>query len=152
MPSKITVLPQASGTAMIYRPIDENGFTDVVARFLRSEFCHKGIFANRESRSAASRERRSAAYGHPRQRGPPPARDVRHDRRSHRTEGCWNDELFTARLTPKTSGAYHGAIPRQTPASCRIAIASRSGRSDGITSPAICVVIVAASRKSLNEC
>jgi hypothetical protein len=32
----------------VFRPIDENGFSDVVARFLQTELAHAGIFANRE--------------------------------------------------------------------------------------------------------
>lgn len=36
------------GSAQIYRPIDENGFSDVIARYLRQELGAMGFFANRE--------------------------------------------------------------------------------------------------------
>jgi hypothetical protein len=36
------------GTAKVFRPIDENGLSDVIARFLRRELVGAGIFANRE--------------------------------------------------------------------------------------------------------
>ena len=48
--------------------------------------------------------------------------------------------------TPRITGAFHGAMPSTTPTGWRIAIAKLFGLSDGITSPAICVVIEAASR------
>ena len=48
--------------------------------------------------------------------------------------------------TPRMIGAFHGAMPSITPTGWRIAIAMQPGLSDGITSPAICVVIAAASR------
>ena len=48
--------------------------------------------------------------------------------------------------TPRITGAFHGAMPSTTPTGWRIAIAKLFGLSDGITSPAICVVIAAASR------
>jgi hypothetical protein len=35
-------------TSQLYRPIDENGFSDVVARRLRHHLASKGIFTNRE--------------------------------------------------------------------------------------------------------
>lgn len=53
--------------------------------------------------------------------------------------------VATAR-TPRMIGAFHGAMPRQTPAGWRTDIARHPGLSDGITSPAICVVSDAASR------
>ena len=48
--------------------------------------------------------------------------------------------------TPRITGAFHGAMPSTTPTGWRIAIAKLFGLSDGITSPATCVVIEAASR------
>jgi hypothetical protein len=36
------------GTSQLYRPIDENGFSDVIARYLRQHLSVAGIFANRE--------------------------------------------------------------------------------------------------------
>jgi hypothetical protein len=36
------------GSTSVFRPIDENGFSDVVVRFLQSELAQAGIFANRE--------------------------------------------------------------------------------------------------------
>ncbi len=56
--------------------------------------------------------------------------------------------MATAR-TPRMTGAFHGAMPSTTPTGWRTAMASRPGLSDGITSPAICVVIAAASRSML---
>jgi hypothetical protein len=49
--------------------------------------------------------------------------------------------------TPRMTGAFHGAIPSTTPTGWRIAIDRMPGLSDGITSPDICVVSAAASRK-----
>ena len=48
--------------------------------------------------------------------------------------------------TPRMMGAFHGAMPSTTPAGCRTPMASEPGTSDGITSPAMCVVSAAASR------
>ena len=42
--------------------------------------------------------------------------------------------------TPRMTGAFHGAMPSTTPAGWRTAMASEPGLSEGITSPAICVV------------
>ena len=56
--------------------------------------------------------------------------------------------MATARI-PRMTGAFHGAIPRTTPTGWRTPIASSPGRSDGMISPAICVVIAAASRSML---
>ena len=50
---------------------------------------------------------------------------------------------------PRMTGAFHGAMPSTTPAGCRSAMASSPGRSDGMTSPLICVVRAAASRSML---
>ena len=36
------------GSTQSYRPIDENGLSDVVARYLRQELQVQGVFANRE--------------------------------------------------------------------------------------------------------
>ena len=56
--------------------------------------------------------------------------------------------MATARV-PRMTGAFHGAMPTQTPAAWRIPMASVPGLSDGMTSPVICVVIAAASRSML---
>ena len=37
--------------------------------------------------------------------------------------------------TPRITGAFHGAMPTQTPAGWRIAIEKQPGLSDGMTSP-----------------
>ena len=47
--------------------------------------------------------------------------------------------------TPRMTGAFHGAMPSTTPAAWRTPMARLPGTSDGITSPAICVVRAAAS-------
>ena len=49
-------------------------------------------------------------------------------------------------LTPRITGAFHGARPSTTPTGWRSAIAIMPGLSEGMISPAICVVIAAASR------
>jgi len=51
--------------------------------------------------------------------------------------------------TPRTTGAFQGAMPRHTPRGWRTAIARLSGTSVGITSPVIRVVEAAASRSML---
>ena len=48
--------------------------------------------------------------------------------------------------TPRMIGAFHGAMPSTTPAGSRRPIARLPGTSEGITSPATCVVSAAASR------
>ncbi len=50
--------------------------------------------------------------------------------------------------TPRMTGAFHGAMPTQTPAGWRTPIAKRArhGRT-GMVSPVICVVIAAASSR-----
>src|SRR5271156_2235323 len=40
-------------------------------------------------------------------------------------------------LTPRTIGAFHGAMPTTTPTGCRTASARLPGLSEGITSPTI---------------
>ena len=47
---------------------------------------------------------------------------------------------------PRMMGAFQGAMPSTTPAGWRMPMASEPGTSDGITSPATCVVRAAASR------
>ena len=49
-------------------------------------------------------------------------------------------------LTPRITGAFHGATPSTTPTGCRRANAVTPGRSDAIISPVTCVVSAAASR------
>ena len=51
--------------------------------------------------------------------------------------------------TPRITGAFHGAIPRTTPAGCRTASEITPGLSAGMISPTICVVRPAASRSML---
>jgi hypothetical protein len=87
------------GTSQLYRPIDENGFSDVVARYLRQHLSNEGIFTNREVE----------VVRHP---GAPIGQRtdilINTLRRSDSGEpldpiaavieakGCWNVELFTA--------------------------------------------------------
>jgi hypothetical protein len=52
-------------------------------------------------------------------------------------------------LTPRISGAFHGAIPSTTPAGWRTASDTTLGLSAGMISPVICVVSAAASRRRL---
>jgi hypothetical protein len=87
------------GREVLFRPIDENGFTDVVARFLRAELEHKGIFANREVEVARNPGapvglRTDIFVNAVRRR---PGSDT-YDTISAviETKGCWNGELFTA--------------------------------------------------------
>jgi hypothetical protein len=82
-----------------YRPIDENGFTDVIARFLRTELGHKGVFANREVEvgrvpGAPVGRRTDILINAVRRR---PGGET-YDTISAviETKGCWNRELFTA--------------------------------------------------------
>ncbi len=56
--------------------------------------------------------------------------------------------MATARV-PRITGAFHGAMPTTTPHGWRTPSASEPGTSDGMTSPAIWVVIDAASRSML---
>ena len=51
--------------------------------------------------------------------------------------------------TPRMTGAFHGAMPTQTPAGWRMPIANVPAWSDGIVSPVICVVIAAASSRMM---
>jgi hypothetical protein len=87
------------GTSQLYRPIDENGFSDVIARYLRQHLSAAGIFANREVE----------VVRHP---GAPVGQRtdilINTLRRTETGEpldpiaavieakGCWNAELFTA--------------------------------------------------------
>ena len=87
------------GSTQTYRPIDENGFSDVVARYLRQELQGQGVFANREvevtRRPGAPVGQRTDilvnAVRHGADGGPidPIAAVVE-------VKGCWNSELFTA--------------------------------------------------------
>ena len=61
--------------------------------------------------------------------------------------GLKNDAYTVAMArTPRITGAFHGAMPTTTPTGWRIAMARQPGLSEGITSPAIWVVMAAASR------
>jgi hypothetical protein len=87
------------GKKEVYRPIDENGFTDVITRFLRSELERKGIFANREVEvgrvPGAPVGRRTDILVNAVRRQPD---GETYDTVSAviETKGCWNDQLFTA--------------------------------------------------------
>lgn len=87
------------GSTQEYYPIDENGFSDVIARFLRHELGGAGIFANREVEvtrrpGAPVGERTDILVNTVRRRenGEPfdPITAV------IEAKGCWNAELFTA--------------------------------------------------------
>lgn len=87
------------GTSQLYRPIDKNGFSDVIARYLRQHLSGTGIFANREVEvvrhpGAPVGQRtdvlintlRCTEIGEPLD---PIAAVIE-------AKGCWNAELFTA--------------------------------------------------------
>ncbi|MEY9463870.1 NACHT domain-containing protein [Bradyrhizobium ottawaense] len=87
------------GSQSVFRPIDENGFSDVVVRFLQSELVHSGIFANREvevSRvpGAPVGKRTDILINAVRRRSNGDASDI--VTAVIETKGCWNTELFTA--------------------------------------------------------
>jgi len=87
------------GSKSVFRPIDENGFSDVVARFLQTELAHAGIFANREvevSRvpGAPVGRRTDILINAVRRRPGGEAFDS--ITAVIEAKGCWNDELFTA--------------------------------------------------------
>jgi hypothetical protein len=83
----------------IYRPIDENALSDVIARFLRTELGSSGIFANREVEigrvpGAPVGQRTDILVNAVRRRADgelfdPIATVIE-------TKGCWNNDLFTA--------------------------------------------------------
>ena len=56
--------------------------------------------------------------------------------------------IATARV-PRITGAFHGAMPTTTPHAWRTPMAIEPGRSEGMTSPLIWVVMAAASRSML---
>ena len=87
------------GSTQSYRPIDENGLSDVVARYLRQELQVQGVFANREVEVT---RRPGAPVG---QRTDILVNTVRHAADGRpidpiaaviEVKGCWNSELFTA--------------------------------------------------------
>jgi hypothetical protein len=87
------------GSKSIFRPIDENGFSDVVARFLQNEFADAGIFANREVEvgrvpGAPVGKRTDILVSALRRR--PDGETYDPVSAIIETKGCWNDELFTA--------------------------------------------------------
>src|SRR6266404_4534364 len=87
------------GSKSVFRPIDENGFSDVVVRFLQTELAHAGIFANREvevSRvpGAPVGRRTDILINAVRRRPGGEAFDP--ITAVIEAKGCWNDELFTA--------------------------------------------------------
>jgi hypothetical protein len=87
------------GSTSVFRPIDENGFSDVVVRFLQSELAHAGIFANREVEvgrvpGAPVGKRTDILINAVRRRPGGEAFDP--ITAVLETKGCWNDELFTA--------------------------------------------------------
>ena len=91
----------------IYRPIDENGFSDAVTLYLRHHLAGEGIFANREVE----------VVRHP---GDPVGQrtdilinTLRHTESGDpldpisaviEVKGCWNAELFTALETQLVQG------------------------------------------------
>lgn len=88
-----------AGQKESYRPIDENGFTDVIARFLRTELGHKGVFANREVEvgrvpGAPVGRRTDILINAVRRR--PGGESYDTISAVIETKGCWNGELFTA--------------------------------------------------------
>jgi hypothetical protein len=87
------------GTSQLYRPIDENGFSDVVARYLRQHLSNEGIFTNREVEVV---RRPGAPIG---QRTDILINTLRRSDSGEpldpiaaviEAKGCWNAELFTA--------------------------------------------------------
>ena len=95
------------GTSQLYRPIDENGFSDVIARYLRQHLSGAGFFANREVEvvrhpGAPVGQRadilintlRRSEIGEPLD---PIAAVIE-------AKGCWNAELFTAVETQLVQG------------------------------------------------
>lgn len=86
------------GKTGTYQPIDENGFSDVIARFLRQELAGEGIFANREvevtRRPGAPVGQRTDILVNTFRHGPagqaldPIAAVIE-------VKGCWNSEVFT---------------------------------------------------------
>ena len=83
----------------LYTPIDENGFSDVVTRYLQQELQVKGVFANREVEVT---RRPGAPVG---QRTDILVNTVRRATDGRpldpiaaviEVKGCWNSELFTA--------------------------------------------------------
>jgi hypothetical protein len=83
----------------IYRPLDENAFSDVITRFLRTELGSSGIFANREvevthAPGAPVGQRTDILVNAVRRR----SEDELFDSLTAvvETKGCWNGELFTA--------------------------------------------------------
>lgn len=87
------------GSKSVFRPIDENGFSDVITRFLQTELAHAGIFANREvevSRApgAPVGRRTDILINAVRRRPGGEAFDA--ITAVIEAKGCWNGELFTA--------------------------------------------------------
>jgi hypothetical protein len=87
------------GSTQFYRPIDENGLSDLITRYLRQELRGKGIFANREVEVT---RRPGAPVG---QRTDILVNTVRHGADGQpfdplsaviEVKGCWNRDLFTA--------------------------------------------------------
>jgi hypothetical protein len=87
------------GTTQQYRPIDENGFSDVVTRYLRRRLASTGVFANRE---VEVQRHPGAPIG---TRTDILINTLRHSETGEpidpitgvvEVKGCWNDELFTA--------------------------------------------------------
>jgi hypothetical protein len=86
------------GRRILYRPLDENGVSDVIIRFLRQELGGSGIIANREVEVS---RRPSAPVG---QRTDILVNAVRHGIDGEtfdsiaaviEVKGCWNPEVFT---------------------------------------------------------
>ena len=87
------------GTTQQYRAIDENGFSDVVARYLRQRLAGAGIFANREvevlRHPGAPIGQRTDILINTLRRSPT-GEPIDPITAVIEAKGCWNDELFTA--------------------------------------------------------
>ncbi len=85
------------GLKNVFRPIDENGFVDVVARFLQTELARAGIFANRQAEVSrvpgASVGRRTDILINAVRPGGGASDSIT---AVIAAKVCWNDELFTA--------------------------------------------------------
>ncbi|WGR72950.1 MULTISPECIES: hypothetical protein [unclassified Bradyrhizobium] len=87
------------GSTSVFRPIDENGFSDIVVRFLQSELADAGIFANREVEDgrvpgAPVGKRINILINAVRRR--PGGESFEPITAVIEAKGCWNDDIFTA--------------------------------------------------------
>jgi hypothetical protein len=86
------------GKTGTYQPIDENGLSDVIARFLRQELAGDGVFANREvevrRRPGDPVGQRTDILVNTNRRGPD-GRPLDPIAAVIEVKGCWNAEVFT---------------------------------------------------------